>query len=108
MLCIGELARVKGWLGLNTGFWPHSRSNCVCIFDDVTTGIKAHRHTCVSTLISLNVNIKAIQGWVGHASITETMDTYGHLFTDANLEIRAKFDEHARASRTSPKLRVVN
>jgi len=71
-------------------------------------GLHQLRHTCVSTLISLNVNMKAIQSWVGHASITETMDTYGHLFTDANLEIRAKFDEHARANRTTPKLRAVN
>ena len=30
-----------------------------------------------------NVNPKVIQARLGHATITETMDTYGHLFPDA-------------------------
>ena len=41
------------------------------------------RHFYASTLIAANLNPKVIQARLGHASITETMDTYGHLFPDA-------------------------
>jgi hypothetical protein len=41
------------------------------------------RHFYASTLIAANVNPKVIQARLGHATITETMDTYGHLFPDA-------------------------
>jgi hypothetical protein len=34
-------------------------------------------------LIAANLNPKVIQARLGHATITETMDTYGHLFPDA-------------------------
>jgi integrase len=37
-------------------------------------------HTCVSNLIKGGRTAKEIQDWVGHDSIVETMDTYGHLF----------------------------
>ncbi|GIL29925.1 site-specific integrase [Actinocatenispora comari] len=40
------------------------------------------RHTYASALIRANVNPKAVQTRLGHATITETMDTYGHLFPD--------------------------
>jgi integrase len=36
-----------------------------------------------STLIAANLNPKVIQARLGHSSITETMDTYGHLFPEA-------------------------
>jgi integrase len=41
------------------------------------------RHFYASTLIAANLNPKVIQARLGHATITETMDTYGHLFPDA-------------------------
>jgi integrase len=41
------------------------------------------RHFYASALIAANLNPKVIQVRLGHASITETMDTYGHLFPDA-------------------------
>lgn len=40
------------------------------------------RHFYASALIAAGVNPKAIQHRMGHASITETFDTYGHLFPD--------------------------
>ncbi len=40
------------------------------------------RHFYASALIAAGVNPKAIQRRMGHASITETFDTYGHLFPD--------------------------
>lgn len=49
------------------------------------TGTRFHdlRHFYASTLIAANVNPKMIQARLGHATITETMDIYGHLFPDA-------------------------
>jgi integrase len=38
------------------------------------------RHTAVSLWIEDGANPKDIQRMVGHSSIRETMDTYGHLF----------------------------
>ena len=33
--------------------------------------------------MTIRINPKVIQVRLGHATITETMDTYGHLFPDA-------------------------
>jgi len=42
------------------------------------------RHTFASQLIEQGVHPKYIQEQLGHASITMTMDTYGHLFPNRN------------------------
>lgn len=44
------------------------------------TGTRFHdlRHFYASVLISANLHPKAIQARLEHASISETMDTYGH------------------------------
>ena len=33
---------------------------------------------------------------VGHASIEETMDTYGHLFPNAKHQLSSMLDKHAK------------
>jgi integrase len=58
-------------------------------------GMHQLRHTCVSVLIAKGANILQIQYWVGHSSITETMDTYGHLFPESMNDLANKLDEHA-------------
>lgn len=45
-------------------------------------GMHVLRHTCVSTLIRSGASIKAIQVLLGHKEISETLDTYGHLFLE--------------------------
>jgi hypothetical protein len=50
------------------------------------------RHFYASTLIAANLNPKVIQARLGHATITETMDTYGHLFPDAGDLARGAID----------------
>ena len=37
------------------------------------------RHTCATLLCSKNVNPKIVQEMMGHANISQTMDTYSHL-----------------------------
>jgi integrase len=58
------------------------------------------RHTCVSTMASLGISPKEIQAWVGHKSIVETMDVYGHLFPDATNKVAARLDTFADESET--------
>ena len=37
------------------------------------------RHTCATLLVSKNVNPKTVQEMLGHATTTQTMDTYSHV-----------------------------
>lgn len=37
------------------------------------------RHTCATLLLSRNVHPKYVQELLGHASITQTLDTYSHI-----------------------------
>jgi integrase len=58
----------------------------------IAHGTRFHdlRHFYASALIAANLNPKVIQARLGHATVSETMDTYGHLFQDADdLGIRA-------------------
>jgi len=52
----------------------------------VPHGTRFHdlRHFYASALIAANLNPKVIQARLGHATVSETMDTYGHLFQDAD------------------------
>ncbi len=57
-------------------------------------GIRFHdlRHFYASTLIAAGLHPKTIQSRLGHATISETMDTYGHLFPDADDQGRGALD----------------
>ena len=44
------------------------------------------RHTYASLMIAAGVNAKALSTYMGHASITITLDRYGHLFPGAEDE----------------------
>jgi integrase len=60
----------------------------------VPTGARFHdlRHFYASSLIRAGLNAKVIQARLGHATIGETMDTYGHLFPDDDDLGRGAFD----------------
>lgn len=70
-------------------------------------GMHQLRHTFVSTCISLGISIKDIQTYVGHASITETMDTYGHLFPDSFNKVNTQLDNYAREQEEYVRLDVL-
>jgi integrase len=64
----------------NLWFYPLQRK--LGIVDDTGRhkyGLHALRHFYASWLIDQNFAPKKIQTWLGHASITMTFDTYGHL-----------------------------
>ncbi|MGW6471106.1 tyrosine-type recombinase/integrase [Streptomyces nigra] len=58
------------------------------------TGTRFHdlRHFYASTLIAAGLHPKTIQARLGHATMAETMDTYGHLFPEADEQGRGALD----------------
>jgi hypothetical protein len=45
------------------------------------------------------VNAKALQTFIGHASITITLDSYGHLMPGSETEAAGKLDSYLAAQR---------
>jgi integrase len=80
---------------------------------DLPAGIRFHdlRHFYASSLIAAGLHPKVIQQRLGHANISETMDTYGHLFPDADEAGRDAIDAmfgqagERRAEAVSPQVR---
>jgi integrase len=52
------------------------------------------RHTFASYMIAAGVNAKALSTFMGHASITITLDRYGHLFPGAEDEAAGLLDAY--------------
>lgn len=50
------------------------------------------RHTFASLMIAAGVNAKALSSFMGHASITMTMDRYGHLMPGSEAEAATLLD----------------
>lgn len=57
------------------------------------------RHSAVSLLIKQGAHAKEIQAWCGHSTFQMTMDVYGHLFPEQNLQLVKRLDEDVRAIR---------
>jgi integrase len=49
-------------------------------------GLHESRHTYASLMIAAGVNAKALSEFLGHSSITITLDRYGHLMPGAGEE----------------------
>ena len=48
------------------------------------------RHTCASLLLSMDVNMKVIQKYLGHSNMSTTADIYSHLDVKATGEAGMK------------------
>jgi integrase len=59
----------------------------------VGTGFHALRHYYASLLIRHGESVKVVQSRLGHASASETLDTYSHLWPDSEDRTRAAVDE---------------
>ena len=70
------------------------------------TGFHALRHYYASLLIRHGESVKTVQARLGHASATETLDTYSHLWPDSDDRTREAVDSvlknPADYSRTKP------
>jgi len=67
-------------------------------------GLHEARHTFASLMIAAGVNAKALATFMGHASITITLDRYGHLFPgseDEAAELLDAYLERTQAARPS-------
>jgi len=54
------------------------------------------RHTCATLLLSKNVNPKIVQEMLGHATISQTMDTYSHVLPGMQDEAAAALESALR------------
>jgi integrase len=55
------------------------------------------RHGYASLAIARGVNAKALSSYMGHASIVETMDRYGHLLPGNETEAAGLMDDYLSA-----------
>jgi integrase len=60
-------------------------------------GLHECRHTAVSHMLDANISIDKVSKFIGHSSITVTIDRYGHLLPGGEEEAAGLLDEyHAR------------
>lgn len=57
-------------------------------------GLHEARHTAASLMIAAGVNVKALSTFLGHASITITLDRYGHLMPGSIAEAASLLDTY--------------
>ena len=61
--------------------------------------IKLHnlRHSHATWLICNGVNIVAVSKRLGHASITQTLETYTHLLKETDSEMMCKINDYKKS-----------
>ena len=64
------------------------------------------RHTFASLMIAAGINAKALSTYMGHATISITLDRYGHLMPGSEHEAAQMLDEYL--ARNAPGLRQSN
>lgn len=60
------------------------------------------RHVYASLLIHGGLSVRAVQARLGHASATETLDTYAHLWPDSDDDTRRAVERALRANDLRP------
>jgi integrase len=65
------------------------------------------RHTFASLMIAAGVNPKALSTYMGHSSITITLDRYGHLFPGNEDEAAELLDSYLERANTLARLAQV-
>jgi integrase len=66
------------------------------------------RHTYASLMIAAGVNAKALATYMGHATITITLDRYGHLMPGNEDEAAALLDAYLERAETRARLAVLS
>lgn len=61
-------------------------------------GLHECRHTFASMMIAAGVNAKALSTYIGHASISITMDRYGHLMPGSEAEAAGRLDAYLESA----------
>jgi integrase len=71
--------------------WFRAAARAAGLSDEIT--LHDLRHFYASLLIRNGANVKLVQARLGHKSATETLDTYGHLWPDADEQTRNILNE---------------
>jgi len=82
-------ARPRHW---NTAAWKKAKLSPI--------GFHDARHTYASLSIAAGVNAKALSTYMGHSSITITLDRYGHLMPGNESEAAALLDRYLTGAHT--------
>lgn len=71
---------------------------CAALAADLPAGVTFHdlRHAFASWTLADGIPISDVSKWLGHASITETVDTYGHLLPESGDRLRAVVNARLR------------
>jgi integrase len=77
--------------------WRADRAWKAAKLDRVT--LHECRHTYASLMIAAGVNAKTLSTYMGHATITLTMDRYGHLFPGNESQAAGLLDAYLKAAR---------
>jgi hypothetical protein len=72
-------------------------------------GLRIHdlRHTAVALWIAAGANPKEVAARAGHASVSFTLDRYGHLYPEADTALRDRLDALYGSARPAPEGTVV-
>ena len=89
--------------------WKHANAKRAEQELDPLDPITLHecRHTYASLMIAAGVNAKALGSFMGHSSITITLDRYGHLMPGAEDEAAALLDAYLDRANTQARLAQV-
>jgi len=86
--------------------WFRKAARSAGLSDEIT--LHDLRHFYASLLIRNGANVELVQARLGHKSATETLDTYGHLWPDADEQTRNILNEALTGLRQGDsKLRVL-
>lgn len=83
----------------NDRIWKPAIKAAGLLFD---TTFHDLRHTFASTALAEGVPISEVSRWLGHESITTTVDLYGHLVPEASMRAREALDKAFRSSLDVP------
>lgn len=71
-------------------------------------GVHDSRHTFASLMIAAGVNAKALSIYMGHSSITITLDTYGHLMPGNEGEAAELLDAYLERADSQARIAAVS
>jgi integrase len=89
LLFTDDAGRMLRRATFNQGVW---RPAVAEVGVPIGNGFHALRHYYASLLIRHGESVKVVQSRLGHASASETLDTYSHLWPDAEDRTRAAVD----------------
>ena len=64
-------------------------------------GLHEARHTYASTMMAAGIEAKELSQYMGHSSISTTLDLYGHLFPSSRHHASSRLDAYLEAALTA-------